>query len=112
MYPHDLNAPVNPWTPEPPGVCDRCYRLFYLRDLTNQWDYNGPKLANRHIRVCPTCLDEPCDQNRPPAIRGREGWVKDPRPPQYEQNAQGGPYGPVYPSGTDRPPPLPNPVDD
>jgi hypothetical protein len=101
VYAHDINCPTNPWAPEPPGICQRCGHKYYLRHLDYQWDYNGPKLANRHIRVCPQCLDQPADQNRPPLIKGREGFVADPRPPNYEHDAASG--GPAYPSRTGLP---------
>lgn len=104
MYSHDLHAPTNPSAPEEVGVCDRCYRKFYLKDLVWQFDYRGNSLQNLRIRVCPQDLDTPAEQLRPIIIRGPEGVVRDPRPPQYEQNAAGGTPAPtnvndIWPDG-------------
>jgi hypothetical protein len=96
MWPHDIKCPTNMSRPEPVGVCDRCYTKRFLVDLIFQWDYRGNSLQNLRIRVCKDrCLDVPADQRRPVIITGTEGVVKDPRPPQYAQNAQGGPPPPT-----------------
>ena len=96
MNPHDLHCPTSITAPEPVGVCDRCYRKFYLRDLVWQWEYSGDHLQNRRIRVCPQDLDIPNEQLRPIIIRGPEGSLRDPRPPQYAANAAA-PSGPQLP---------------
>lgn len=96
MYPHNLRAPVNINAPEPTGVCDRCYFYYPLALLLWQHDYRGDHLQNLRIRVCPQCLDRPAEFLRPIIIRGPEGSLKDPRPPQYAANAAA-PSGPQLP---------------
>lgn len=107
MYNHDIHCSTSISAPRPTGVCDRCYRKFYLDDLVWQWDYRGNHLQNLRIRVCRDDLDRPQDQNRPIIIRGPEGSLRDPRPPQYAANAAAGPspglpFVPSYP-GPDLP---------
>ena len=98
MLPHDLHCPTNIYNPLEVGVCDRCYRKFYLHELHWQWDYRGGvSPVNLRIRVCPDDLDQPNPQLQPIIIRGPEGVVRDPRPPQYDANAQGGVNVPPVP---------------
>ncbi len=99
-YPHNLRAHLNPFAPEPTGVCDRCYFYYPLDCLEWQMEYRGRSLQRLGIRVCPRCLDTPNPQLQPVIIRGPEGTVRDPRPPQYALNAEGGftlPTGPNFP---------------
>ena len=98
-WPHDLRTPTSPFSPEPVGVCQRCHFKYPLSQLTWQHDWRGNSLPNLWLRVCPRDLDEPFQHNRPIIITGVEGYVPDARPPNYEANAEGGPYGPVMPSG-------------
>lgn len=95
MYPHDIHCPTNVQQPQPTGWCDRCYRKFFLSDLAWQWDVSGNKLANRRIRVCCECYDEPATTLYPIRIIGPEGTVRDPRPPNYAANFAGGVSAPA-----------------
>jgi hypothetical protein len=98
-HPHDRRAPTNPFSPEPVGHCDRCGFKYPMSQLSWQHDFRGNALANLKILVCPRDLDVPADQLRPVIITVIEGFVKDARPPNYEADAIGGPYGPRPPSG-------------
>jgi hypothetical protein len=69
-------------------------------------EWRGNSLQNIRIRVCPRDIDTPNEQLRPLIIVGPEGVVRDPRPYDYQANAQGGPYGPVLPSGPGTPEPF------
>lgn len=89
-WPHSLRVTIPINTTVDWGVCDRCYFLFDLNDLVWQWDQRGRSLANLRIRVCPRCLDDPATTLAPIIIIGPEGVVRDPRPYQYEANAEGG----------------------
>src|SRR5579859_1691889 len=97
MYPHDARTPTDINAPEPIGYCDRCYRRFRLSDLQFQYDYRGNALVNLWLRVCPDDLDLPAETLRPIIIVGIEGTVRDPRPPQYQANFQGGTTPPTSP---------------
>jgi hypothetical protein len=107
-WPHDLRTPTDINAPEPVGWCDRCYRKWPLAMLVWQYDYRGLAMQNLAIRVCPNDLDEPQPQLRPVIITGPEGVVKDPRPPYYAQNYEGGRDGvvgrPLPPSPSPSPP--------
>ena len=96
MYNHDLHCPTNLTSPRPVGVCDLCYQKYYLDDLQWQYDWRGDHLQNLRVRRCPKCLDIPNEQLRPIVIRGPEGSLRDPRPPQYAANAAA-PSGPQLP---------------
>jgi hypothetical protein len=105
-YPHNLRAPTSPSAPEAVGVCVRCYFLYPLKELRWQYQWVGNKLQNIRLRVCPRDYDTPNEQLRPIIIQGPEGVVRDPRPYQHRADAQGGPYGPVEPSGPGTPEPF------
>lgn len=90
MYPHDLHCPTNINEPQDIGVCDRCYRKFYLSELVWQWDQRGNSVQNLRIRVCRDDLDEVATTLAPIVIVGPEGVVRDPRPYFYAQNNLGG----------------------
>jgi hypothetical protein len=83
-----------------------------MSQLSFQHDFRGNALANLKILVCPRDLDVAADQLRPVIIVGKEGYVADPRPPLFEQQAVGGPYGPVLPSGPGAPQPFIDERDD
>lgn len=91
MYAHDIHCPTDISSPRAVGVCDRCYRKFYLDELYWQFDFRGEHLQNLRLRVCRDDLDVPQNQYRPIIIRGPEGTLRDPRPPQYAANAAAGP---------------------
>lgn len=58
-------ATINPSAPEAVGVCDRCGKLFNLRDLRFQFDWAGTSMISRQVRVCTvTCYDAPQEQLR------------------------------------------------
>jgi hypothetical protein len=94
MLPHDLHCPTNPYSPEPVGVCQRCYRKFWLKDLQFQWDFRGNSLKNLYILVCYEDLDKPYEFNRPIIIGPDPVVPRWPSPPQYAANALGGEAGP------------------
>lgn len=96
MYAHDLRCPTSLSAPQPVGVCDLCYRKWYLDDLRWQFNWRGDHLQNLRVRRCPQCLDVPSEFLRPIIIRGPEGSLRDPRPPQYAANAAA-PSGPQLP---------------
>jgi hypothetical protein len=51
------------------------------KNLTWQWDWRGPRLANLRILVCSTCLDIPQPSGRKPIKIGPDPVpVRDPRP--------------------------------
>lgn len=58
------HARVNPRSPEAFGVCDRCQFVYQHNRLTWQFDWQGPRLQNKRILVCQTCLDVPQQQLR------------------------------------------------
>lgn len=53
------HARVDPDNPEPAAVCDRCGNLWNHSELAWQYDWIGQKLQNRHILICPDCMDMP-----------------------------------------------------
>jgi hypothetical protein len=91
MWPHDGRSPTDVDAPQPIGYCDRCYCRRYLADLLWQFDVRGNTLQNLWIRVCADkCYDEPANILRPIIIVGPEGFIRDPRPPNYAENFAGG----------------------
>lgn len=93
MRPHG-HARVNPSSPSAFGVCDRCGRLFNLSDLTYQFDWRGPRLANLRIKVCRQDLDKPFNFYRPIILPPDPMPVLDPRPEAFD--AEMGPTPPVW----------------
>lgn len=85
---HSPRAPVNIARPEPVGYCDRCSFKWPLVKLCYQYYWAGNVLANSHLRVCPTCLDEPQQNGQRIFIFGPEPKpLKDPRPGNIPQQA-------------------------
>jgi hypothetical protein len=72
-------AQINPSAPEALGVCDRCGRLFNLRQLTYQYDWVGTHLQNLQLKVCSQCYDEPQEQLRTIILPPDPLPVYDPR---------------------------------
>lgn len=70
--------------PEAMGVCDRCGGLYSLADLQYQCEWAGPKLVNKRIRVCRTCMDVPSNAFRTIRIPPDPVPVRDPRPENYD----------------------------
>lgn len=80
--------------PEAIGYCDRCNCRWYHRELSWQFDWRGPKLANLRILVCPVCMDEPYPFNKPIVIGPDPYPIQDPRPGYLAQQA--GPAPPPF----------------
>jgi len=57
-------AVINPSAPAALGICDRCGDLHNLRNLRFQFDWAGPTMINKQVRVCPRCYDRPQEQLR------------------------------------------------
>lgn len=54
-------ATIDPTAPEAFGICQRCGNLWNLRELCYQFQWMGPELQNKNIRVCPDCMDIPSE---------------------------------------------------
>lgn len=54
-------AIIDPAAPEALGICQRCGNLWNLRELRYQFQWMGPELQNKNIRVCPDCMDVPSE---------------------------------------------------
>src|SRR5258708_3950262 len=86
MLEHSTRASVNgeasggPW-----GYCDRCNFRYNLKDLSWQFEWHGPRLANLHLLVCDRCLDVPQEQLRAIFIPPDPAPVKDARPGYSQQ---------------------------
>jgi hypothetical protein len=64
MRPHG-RAQVSARAPRALGICQRCSFMYNLDILQWQWDWlQGPRLFNKRIKVCPTCLDIPQESGR------------------------------------------------
>jgi hypothetical protein len=73
---HSPYAPLNPFAPEPTGVCDRCGFLYPLASLVEQRAWAGPTTVGLGILVCTrTCLDEMQQNGRRTIVIG-----PDPKP--------------------------------
>lgn len=93
-YPVNKFAPTNARAPEPTGICYRCGFYYKLSDLSFQWEWRGPSLANLQILVCNrTCLDKPQEQLRTIRIGPDPVPPARPSPTFYAQQSQGGPDG-------------------
>lgn len=82
-------ATVNPSAPSAFGVCDRCAFLYNLSDLSWQWDWRGPRLANLRILVCTPCYDRAQEQLRPVILPPDPVSRANPRPEPFAQDNQG-----------------------
>lgn len=89
--PSNAHAPISIHRPEPTGCCDRCGFLYPLASLAWQYEWAGPRMFNRKIRVCPRDLDVPQENGRRTIIIGPDPKpLKDPRPTFWaSQSAQG-----------------------
>lgn len=58
------HASVNARNPRAFGNCDRCDFTYNLHQLRWQYQWQGPKLQNLRLLVCPTCYDKPQQQLR------------------------------------------------
>lgn len=68
---------VSPTRPRARAVCDRCGQIWQHDQLVWQFQWQGPKLQNLRILVCPPCLDIPQEQLRTIVL------PPDPVPIQY-----------------------------
>lgn len=109
MRPHG-HATVNARLPRAWGVCDRCGALYEHRKLAWQFDYSGPRLFNKRILVCPSCMDRPQENLRTIVLPPDPVPIQNPRPEQYAADdnpispvGQAPPWvvSPVYVRGTD-----------
>lgn len=79
MRPHGRDV-IHTSRPEALGVCDNCGTLYNLHRLKWQWDWAGPRLVNKKLRVCKSCMDRPQQQLRTTLITADPVPVYDPRP--------------------------------
>lgn len=77
------HAKVNPRSPSAFGTCDRCYRVFNLRDLVQEMQWRGPRLMWTGFLVDRSCLDIPQQQLRPRILPPDPVPVFNPRPENY-----------------------------
>lgn len=82
-YRYHSRAIVDPSAPSAWGQCDRCAKLYNLRDLRWQMQYNGTGLYNTRFLVCERCLDIPQPQLLTPILPADPLPVQNPRPPNY-----------------------------
>jgi len=83
MRPHG-RAQVSQTAPRALAVCDGCGFMFNLDDLQWQWDWlQGPRLFNKRILVCRTCLDVPQESGRTIVLPPDPIPVANPRPEAY-----------------------------
>jgi hypothetical protein len=52
------HASISPTHPRARAVCDRCYFTYNHDQLQWQYDWQGPKIQNKRILVCMSCLDK------------------------------------------------------
>lgn len=82
MRPHG-HARVDSQHPSAFGVCDLCGRLFNLKNLYWLYDWAGPSLINKRLRVCKQDLDKPQEQLRTKAVQADPVPVNQPRPENF-----------------------------
>jgi hypothetical protein len=76
-------ARVSQSYPQAHAICDRCGFEFLHADLTWQYDFQGPRLANKYILVCRTCMDVPFQHNRTIILPPDPVPIANPRPENY-----------------------------
>lgn len=74
------HASVDPRSPRALGTCDRCGFVYNHYQLAWQFQWQGPKLQNQRILVCPTCLDEPQENIRTIIVPPDPIPIYNPRP--------------------------------
>jgi hypothetical protein len=84
-YRYHSRAIVDPSNPAAFGTCDRCCRIYNLRDLAFQYQYNGTGLYNTRFLVCSPCMDVPQPQLLNPVLPPDPMPVLNPRPFNFEQ---------------------------
>jgi hypothetical protein len=71
---------TNPRHPQAAGMCDRCGFVWPLRRLSKQFQWQGAKLIDTGLIVCPRDLDRPFEQYRVLILPGDPIPVTNPRP--------------------------------
>lgn len=82
MRPHG-RARVSSRYPEAHAICDRCGFRFNHVDLSWQFDWQGPRLANKRILVCYSCNDKPFEHNRTIILPPDPIPIGNPRPENF-----------------------------
>ncbi len=72
--------------PQAHAICDRCGFRYNWVDLTWQFDYRGPALANLRILVCKPCLDKPQEQLRAIVLPADPTPIINARPEYYQDD--------------------------
>jgi len=91
-------ARVDPDSPRPFAVCDRCGFLFNHHDLAWQFQYQGAGLQNKRILVCENCRDRPSQFLRTIILPPDPTPVFNPRPEFYSID-EAGSYPPAPVAG-------------
>src|SRR5262249_9596910 len=78
----NMPAP-DPKNPRALGCCDRCNFVYFHHELVWDTQWQGPKLGNLRLLVCPSCKDKPQEQLRTIVIPADTVPTKDPRPENY-----------------------------
>lgn len=79
-------ASVSTSNPRAFGVCDRCSRWYNHDKLQWQFDWAGPRLMDKRILVCRTCLDVPQQQLRTITLPPDPVPIQNPRPEPFFQD--------------------------
>jgi len=64
--------------------------MWYLDDLSWQFQWSGQALVNQRILVCPRCLDKPSEFLKSPIIGPEPAPLPNARPWHYREQMQGG----------------------
>jgi hypothetical protein len=77
-------ASVSPYSPRAHAVCDRCGFRFNHDRLGWQYQWQGPRLQNIRLLVCPNgCLDKPQEQLRTIVLPPDPIPISNARPEDY-----------------------------
>lgn len=82
MRPHGRQS-ISARRPEAGAVCDRCGFRYAHNQLSWQFDWMGPRIQNKRILVCPSCIDIPQDQLRDIILPPDPVAILNPRPEDY-----------------------------
>jgi len=78
------NAQISERAPRALAICDRCGFTYNHDELAWQWDWlQGPRLFNKRILVCRTCLDIPQENGRTIVLPPDPVPITNPRPENY-----------------------------
>ena len=83
------NVKVNPSNPQGLGVCDDSGFDFNHCDLIKQMEWRGNNFVWTGLMVGKPYLDKPCEQNRPPIVKGDPKPVNNPRLPKDYTSPEG-----------------------